>query len=201
MARTRDEEFAIERGSHERATLRHGKGRPMKALLKKKWGTNYAGQVLTNVQKGSIPDDVAVFYEDDEPSPMDVVKDPNDVGGDPLAVINDAINPKGIEQVEEQKRGRLQAARDVSDALAVSEAVAAEEQKQTQRRAREADQFAASRQGAGRSGSALSKDQKEGFEAGKGHGPNVKKLSEKEADAAAGGPTPRRGARKGARKR
>jgi hypothetical protein len=38
----------------------------MKARLKKKWGTNYAGQVLSNVQEGSIPADVADFYEDDD---------------------------------------------------------------------------------------------------------------------------------------
>lgn len=47
----------------------------MRALLIKKWGENYAGQVLTNAVPGSIPADTALWYRDDEIVPVLPVRD------------------------------------------------------------------------------------------------------------------------------
>lgn len=52
----------------------------MRALLIKKWGEYYAGQVLTSAEPGSIPADTAVWYGDDEVVPV-------------LPVFNDVIDP------------------------------------------------------------------------------------------------------------
>ena len=52
----------------------------MRALLIKKWGEHYAGQVMTAYAPGSIPEDVAVWYGDDEIIPV-------------LPVANDVIDP------------------------------------------------------------------------------------------------------------
>lgn len=113
-----------------------------KALLLKKWGANYAGQVLTNVQKGSIPADVARFYEDDEPTPMDVVKDPNP-GTTPLTVVNDEMDPKEVDAADAAQAAKVKAAESAPSVSGVGDAAAAVEAEDTQRRAREADNFAA----------------------------------------------------------
>jgi hypothetical protein len=143
----------------------------MKALLLKKWGTNYAGQVLTNVEKGSIPSGYASYYEDNEPSPMDVVKDES-AGGDPLAVINDAIDPEQEKVVAKRNKALIEAAKKPS-ASSQAEVVAAAEDEATQRRAKEADDFAAKQLKAAGKDGGLSDEQLEGLEAGKGHGPKV----------------------------
>lgn len=151
----------------ERAVSRLGKGRRiMKALLLEKWGGNYAGQVLTNVEKGSIPASVARFYEDDEPTPNDVVKE--ETGSvNHLPVKNDSINPDHVDAVEKTNAARMKAAKDAVDAPAVN---AADEQEFTQRQAREADEFAAKRaKGAKKAAKASPKDKKKA-EAGKAHG-------------------------------
>lgn len=123
----------------ERAVTRSGKGRPMKALLLKKWGSNYAGQVLTGVQEGSIPSDVARFYKDDEPTPMDVVNEPNP-GSTPLAVVNDELNVDEVDAADDAQASKIKAA--AAAGVAGSQQGYGEEA-DTQRRAREADNFAA----------------------------------------------------------
>lgn len=55
----------------------------MRALLIKKYGEYYAGQVL-NVEPGAIPADTAVYYEDDEVIPR-------------LLVTNNEIDPTSPE--------------------------------------------------------------------------------------------------------
>jgi hypothetical protein len=148
----------------ERAVLR--KGKPMKARLMKKWGTNYAGQVLTNVQEGSIPDGVAEFYEDDDPAVNTVVEQSNP--NDPLMVINDEINPETAKTHDEAQRARADNSR-AADANAVVSQLEEQERKDTQRRARDADEFAAKR-GEGKDASALTETQKKSLRAGKEHG-------------------------------
>lgn len=113
----------------------------MKALLLKKFGSNYAGQVLTGVQKGSIPSDVARFYEDDEPTPMDVVKDPNP-GTTPMAVVNDELKIEEVDAADESQAAKIKAAEKAGIPGADDDGESAD----TQRRAREADQFAAKAQ-------------------------------------------------------
>jgi len=117
MARPPDnDEYAVT-DAPERAVLRHGKGRPMKALLLKKWGANYAGQVLTNVEKGSIPAGVAEFYEDDAPTPNDVVKDPTPAGV-PLTVTNDALDPEQVAAATKAQDAKMEAAKKAEEAAA-----------------------------------------------------------------------------------
>ncbi len=110
----------------------------MKALLLKQWGGNYAGQVLTGVQKGSIPSDVARFYEDDEPTPNDVVKDPHP-GPAPLSVTNGEMDPSQVDAASKVQADKVSAAKKAT----APQADTAAEEAATQRRAKEADQFAA----------------------------------------------------------
>lgn len=147
----------------ERAVTKHGKGRPMKAFLKKKWGANYAGQVLTNVEKGSIPAEVADFYEDDQPTPNDIVKDDAAGNEQPLTVVNDEIDPAKAKAAGQAQADKVKAAQGASAAPAV------DEDAETQRRAHEADEFAAKRAGSGKAPKA-SKEQKKKANAGKDHG-------------------------------
>ncbi len=133
----------------------------------KKWGTNYAGQVLTNVEKGSIPSDVAEFFEDNDPAVMTVVEQSN--VGDPLMVINDEINPKTAKAHDDAQRAAAKSSEDVVAGRAAGEALAALEDEQTQERARNADKVAAKRSGTGKDGAkALSKGQRAKNAAGKG---------------------------------
>lgn len=142
----------------------------MKARLLKKWGSNYAGQVLTNVEKGAIPSDVAEFFDDDDPAVNTVVPHNQNVN-DPLMVINDEINPATAKAHNEAQRGLAKDSRAEGDKRSAADALAALEEEQTQKRAREADQIAARRSGRGKAGSkALSPGQKKKNEAGKGHG-------------------------------
>lgn len=134
----------------------------MKALLLKKWGSNYAGQVLTGVQKGSIPADVARFYEDDEPTPMDVVHDPNP-GTTPLTVVNDEMNPSEVDAADKSQAAKVKAAQDAG----IPGAAADGEEADTQRRAREADNFAAKAQ---KKGAADKRTKGAKARAGKEHG-------------------------------
>jgi len=161
------EEYAVVEAP-ERAVMR--KGKPMKARLMKKWGTNYAGQVLSNVDKGSIPAGVAEFFEDDDPAINTVVN--QSAPGDPLMVINDEINPAHAKAHNEAQRAEAKHSREVGDTTGVVAAVEQLEQEQTQERARDADEFAAERAGKGRKGGkkALSAGQVEKNKAGKGHG-------------------------------
>jgi hypothetical protein len=142
----------------------------MKAFLKKKWGSNYAGQTLTGVEKGSIPSDVADFYGDDEAAPGDVVKDDTPAGGDPLQVLNDAIDPKAAKQVAADKQDIVDRARSARNEPSRQAAVEQFEAELGQKHAREADQFAAKQLKGVKDGAALSSEQKERAEAGKGHG-------------------------------
>jgi len=134
-----EDEFAIVEAP-ERAITRQGKGHAMKAFLTKKWGPNYAGQTLTNVQKGSIPADVAEMYEDDVPTPNDVVKDPDEDASDPLRVTNDEADVERVRGVAKTKAERVATAKKVGVPGADEEAAEVEA---TQRRAKEADDFAA----------------------------------------------------------
>lgn len=158
-----DEEYAV-LDAPERAVLR--KGKPMKARLLKKWGGFYAGQVLTNVDKGSIPAGVAEFYEDDDPA-VNTVVEQADVS-DPLLVINDEINPQAAKAHDDHARAAAKASREVGDKSAAAEAVIEQERKDTQERARDADVFAAER--TKRGASSLTAGQKTKLKAGKGHG-------------------------------
>lgn len=140
----KDEEFAI-RAVPERAVMRHGKGKPMKAFLHKKWGTNYAGQVLTNVEKGSIPDSVAEFYEDDEPTPNDVIRDPRDTDVNPLSARNDSIDVKKVQQVAKEQQDKIDRVEAGGDSNAEVDARIQQEEDETQAAARQADLVAAKR--------------------------------------------------------
>lgn len=139
----------------------------MKARLLKKWGTNYAGQVLTNVEKGSIPTTHAEYFEDDDPAINTVVEQQN--VGDPLMVINDEINPEHAKSHNESQRARAKSSKDVVGRNAVTSELEALEVQQTQERARNADLEAAGRDKAGKkAGKGLSKGQREKNAAGKG---------------------------------
>ena len=145
-----------------------------KAFLVKKWGANYAGQTLTGVTKGSIPDDVARFYEDDEPTPNDVVKDDSAVGANnPLQVTNDELDPERADEVADDKRAIVERVKEGKDSASIAAENEAAEREDTQRRAREADEFAAKRQapkaGKGKT-AASSKGSKSKRTAGKEHG-------------------------------
>jgi len=76
----------------------------MKALLLKKWGGYFAGQVLTGYDRGSLPAEAVVWYEDDETVPQ-------------LPVINDSIDPASPE-LAQGSRARPAAAKKVSKAAA-----------------------------------------------------------------------------------
>lgn len=137
----------------------------MKARLLKKWGSNYAGQVLTNVEKGSIPAGVAEFFEDDDPA-VNTVVEQGDVS-DPLMVINDEINPEAAKAHNEAQRAAAKSSREFAGDAA-SDALAELEREQTQERARFADNFAAER---GKAATAkLTEGQREKNAAGKGPG-------------------------------
>lgn len=110
-----------------------------KAFLVKDWAGNYAGQTLTNVAKGTIPADVAEYYEDDQIAPGDVVKTDATGGGDPLAVKDGEVDRKKVKSVVKEKQDAVDAAQDAPAPAAVNEA----EDAATQRRAKEADEFAA----------------------------------------------------------
>jgi hypothetical protein len=165
-----DHELAI-LPTHERAVLR--KGKPMKARLLKKWGANYAGQVLTNVEKGSIPDGVAEFFEDDDPAVNTVVAQSDT--NDPLMVINDEINPEHAAAHNDSQRALADESKAV-DKRAIATALEEQERKDTQERARDADEFAAGRATTD-GGEALTASQKEKLKAGKGHGRDAKSTS------------------------
>jgi hypothetical protein len=143
----------------------------MKALLVKKWGANYAGQVLTNVEKGSIPADVARFYEDDEPSPEDVVKDDDVSGANPLAVTNDEMDADKADEVAADKKDIVKRAKASAEKASQAAAAEGQEKEDTQRRAREAELVAAKRSGSGKGGAKakLSESQKKRGRAGKEH--------------------------------
>jgi hypothetical protein len=115
----------------------------MKARLLKKWGTNYAGQILTNVEKGSIPEGVAEFFEDNDPAVMTVVEQHTD--GEPLMVVNDEINPKHAKAHAESQRASARASEDATNTTGVAGAIEKLEDEQTQERARHADKVAAER--------------------------------------------------------
>jgi hypothetical protein len=154
-----DDEFAILEPAPERAVTRAGKGLRMKALLLKKWAGNYAGQVLTGVAKGSVPADVAQFYEDDEPTPCDVVKDPH-VEGTPMTVTNDELDKEQVAEVSKAQAAKMTAAKKAVQAASAADA----EEAATQRRAHEADAFAAKHQAPAK------KDDDAKPQAGKEHG-------------------------------
>ena len=135
----------------------------MKARLLKKWGANYAGQVLTNVEKGSIPDGVAEFFEDDDPAVNTVVAQQN--VNDPLMVVNDEINPEPAKAHNESQRALADESRAV-DKRGITTALEEQERKDTHERARDADEFAAGR--TEEAGTALTASQKEKLKAGKG---------------------------------
>ena len=138
----------------------------MKARLLKKWGTNYAGQILTNVQKGSIPADVAEYFEDDDPAVNTVVQQSD--ANDPLMVINDQINPEHAKAHNESQRAAAKSSEEVVNKNAAAAELQALEVEQTQERARHADQVAAGRAKGGKVGGGLSKGQREKNPAGKG---------------------------------
>lgn len=169
-------EFAIVEAP-ERAVTRLGKGKPMKALLLKKWGNNYAGQVLTHVEKGSMPSDVARFYEDDEPTPYDVVKDePSPEENNPLVVLNDEMDPTQADAIAKDKKATVQRAKEAAGKQSQADAAVEQEREDTQRRAREAELLAAKRTKAGgkkgggkKGGGKLSETQKKRGRAGKEH--------------------------------
>jgi hypothetical protein len=139
-----------------------------KFLLTKKYGANYAGQVMTGVEKGSIPAQYGRYYEDNEPTPMDVVKDPNQGPSNPLSVVNDEMDIQEVNAADADQKAKLKAAKEVGAPAAGD--LAAGEQEDTQRRAREADQFAAkaAKKGAGGKGDKRTKSAK--ARAGKEHG-------------------------------
>ena len=144
----------------------------MKARLLKKWGTNYAGQVLTNVEKGTIPAGVAEFFEDDDPAVNTVVEQSD--SNDPLMVINDEINPAAAKAHNEAQRAAAKSSIDFGGNQVVAE-LEEQETEDTQRRAREADLFAAGRSKSGKKkGTGLSAGQKEKLKAGKEHGKDIK---------------------------
>lgn len=133
----------------------------------KKWGTNYAGQILTNVDKGAIPGDVAEFFEDDDPAVNTVVEQTS--SADPLTVINDEINPKTAKAHNEAQRAAAKSSEDQVSSNATAGALAQLEDEQTQDRARNSDLLAAKRSGSGKDGKdALSAGQREKNAAGKG---------------------------------
>jgi hypothetical protein len=142
----------------------------MKAFLHKKWGANYAGQVLTGVEKGSIPSDVAEFYEDDQPTPNDVVKDDAPTGPHPLSAKDDSIDVAKVRTVAKEQKDKVAAAQKATDAASEAAARVAEDTAFTQRQAREADLLAAKRNKGARakSGTRSEKDRKKA-EAGKAH--------------------------------
>jgi hypothetical protein len=156
----------------------------MKARLLKKWGTHYAGQVLTNVQDGSIPAGVAEFYEDDDPAVNTVVEQSNP--NDPLMVINDEINPETAKTHDEAQRAKADNSR-AADKQAVVSELEEQERKDTQRRARDADEFAAKR-GKADDSTALTASQKEKLRAGKEHGRGTSTATATDDE-----PTPRKG--------
>jgi hypothetical protein len=134
----------------------------MKARLKKKWGTNYAGQVLSNVQEGSIPADVADFYEDDDPA-VNTVREPG-TGAAPLTVTNDELDPEGVKAHDESQRAK---AKELDAQAQGSEsAAAAHEREQTEESAHAADQKAAKSAKAGKA-KTLTAEQKQKADAGK----------------------------------
>jgi hypothetical protein len=142
----------------------------MKAFLHKKWGNSYAGQVLTGVEKGSIPSDVAEFYDDDEPTPNDVVKDPTPAGPHPLSAKDDSIDVEKVRMVAKEQKDKVTAAQKAT-ADADSAAARVEEDREfTQRQAREADLLAA-KQAKGRKGQTPKRSEKDRkkAEAGKAH--------------------------------
>lgn len=142
----------------------------MKAFLHKKWGTSYAGQVLTGVEKGSIPADVAEFYEDDEPTPNDVVKDPGPVGAHPLSAKDDSIHVDKVRAVAKEQAAKVEAAQKQTDDAAEAAARVAEDDEFTQRQAREADLLAAKRaKSPGGKATKLSAKERKKAEAGKAH--------------------------------
>lgn len=142
----------------------------MKAFLHKKWGSNYAGQVLTGVEKGSIPSDVAEFYEDDQPTPNDVVKDPDLQGPHPLSAKDDSIRVEKVREVAKEQQSKVKAAQKSSDDAAEAAQRVAEDEEFTQRQAREADLLAAKRsKSAGGAGARLSPKERKKAEAGKAH--------------------------------
>jgi hypothetical protein len=137
----------------------------MKARLLKKWGGNYAGQVLSNVEPGSIPAGIAEFFEDDDPAVNTVVSQHG--SQTPLAVINDAINPDHAKAHNESQRAAAKASRE-TDGSGLAMAVQKLEDQQTQERARYADEFAANRAQAPEG--QLSEEQIKANAAGKGPG-------------------------------
>lgn len=138
----------------------------MKARLMKKWGTHYAGQILTNVDKGSIPAGVAEFFEDDDPAVNTVVEQTS--SADPLTVINDEINPATAKAHNEAQRAAAKSSEEVLSNQGAASELAQLEDEQTQERARHGDQVAAGRAAGGKKGGALSKGQREKNAAGKG---------------------------------
>lgn len=134
----------------------------MKARLLKKWGSNYAGQVLTNVDAGSIPAGVAEMFEDDDPAVNTVVS--QHTGNDPLRVINDEINPESAKVHNEAQRSSAKASREHSGSA--DSALEALEIEQTQKRAKASDDMAAARLKA--PSAALAPGQAEKNAAGKG---------------------------------
>lgn len=64
----------------------------MKARLLKKFGSNYAGQILTNVEKDSLPAGVAEYFEDDDPA-VNTVREPSTGSVPEHTVNNDEVAP------------------------------------------------------------------------------------------------------------
>lgn len=142
----------------------------MKAFLHKQWAGHYAGQVLTGVEKGSIPSDVAEFYEDDQPTPHDVVKDPDLQGPHPLSAKDGSIRVEKVQQVAKEQQNKVAAAQKQTDDAAEAAARVAEDDEFTQRQAREADLLAAKRdKGARKGGTKRTAAEKKKAEAGKAH--------------------------------
>jgi hypothetical protein len=142
----------------------------MKARLLKKWGGNYAGQVLTNVDKGSIPAGVAEFFEDDDPAVNTVVAQSS--AHDPLMVINDEINPVHAKAHNESQRAAAKSSEEAVNKAGISSQMQQLETEQTQERARNADLVAAGIADGQKGSAGLSDGQKENNAAGKG--PSVK---------------------------
>lgn len=139
----------------------------MKARLLKKWGGNYAGQVLSNVQPGSIPGDVAEFFDDDDPAVNTVVSQQS--GIQPLAVINDSINPQHAKVHDDAQRAAAKASKE-AEHTGTAAALQQVEDKQTQERARYADEYAAGRLEQQKPEAALTEEQIKANAAGKGPG-------------------------------
>ena len=96
-----DEEYAVVESSERAVTRPSRKGRLMKARLLKKWGSNYAGQILSNVQEGSLPAGVAEYFEDDDPT-INTVRQPSGVV-DENVVNDDEVKPlKGSDHEKSQ---------------------------------------------------------------------------------------------------